>query len=989
MRSETNSMKLRLAGILAVTLLAACGGNDKAAAPETAANETEKPVSSRIFDMPYLMRELDNGLRVIIVRTDYPDIVTLQTPVQTGSRNEVEAGKSGFAHFFEHMMFRGTEKYPSDVYSAIRKAAGASSNAYTTDDFTNYYVTFTKSDLEKMIEIEADRFRNLSYSESDFRTEALAVKGEYLKNYSNPLLKAYERIRALSFSVHPYSHTTMGFIEDIEAMPEQLAYSREFFDRWYRPEYTSIIIVGDVDPEATYELVEQYWGGWERGSYVADIPAEPPATGPQYEHIQWEGNTQPWMLMGFRSPAFDPAEKDFPAMMVLDSIYFSDSSDLYQKLVIDEQWVDQLGTDFPLNKDPNLNLLFRRLTDEAHAADVEAAVLDTLARARTELIGATKLEETKSRLRYSFAGTLDNSSSIGSMLARFVQFDRTPETINDIYANFAALTAEDVRDMADRYFTDQSRVMVSLSNSEAIAALPAEASLDEMAAARGRSPAPAGAGSADEDAGREETFAVSGEAVPLSIVAQPSDSSALVDVAIIVHTGASMDPEGKKGLASLTAAMLTDGGSATWTIEEINDAMYPIAAGFGSQVDKEMTRLSGQVHKDNLDTWYRYVRSQLLNPGWREQDFERIRTQLSNAIRTGLVGNNDEELGKEVLYSDIYGPEHPYGSLNLGNSGDIGNITLDDVRDFYARYYTKSNLTVGISGGYPDAFLARLSDDLQSLPPGERMSVTVPALPDAKRNSVTIVEKETPAVAVSFGFPIELKRGDPDWLALWLVRSWLGEHRSEISHLYQRIREARGMNYGDYAYIEYFPQGMFRTTPGTNYGRQQQIFQVWIRPLRSNNDAHFATRTAVYEIQKMVEEGMSETDFEATRSYLTKSVSLLTDGQSRQLGYELDSQYYGIGPFADYVRDGLDRLTLADVNRVIRENLRTDNMHYAFVTRDAADLRERLADNKTSPMTYDAEKPDDLLSEDAQISSIDLGITPDDIRVVPADEVFR
>src|SRR5690606_37937884 len=115
------------------------------------------------------------------------------------------------------------------------------------------------------------------------------------------------------------------------------------------------------------------------------------------------------------------------------------------------------------------------------------------------------------------------------------------------------------------------------------------------------------------------------------------------------------------------------------------------------------------------------------------------------------------------------------------------------------------------------------------------------------------------------------------------------------------------------------------TQPDTNLGRQQQIFQVWIRPLRSNNDAHFATRVATYELRKLIEGGMSETDFEETRSFLTKFVSLLTDGQSRQLGYAMDSRYYGIdASFADYVREGLSRLTLEDVNRVIRENLRTD-----------------------------------------------------------------
>ena len=343
-------------------------------------------------------------------------------------------------HFFEHMMFRGTEKYPSDAYTAILKKAGANTNAFTTDDYTNYYITFTKPDLEKMIELEADRFRNLSYSEADFRTEALAVKGEYLKNYSNPILKAYERTRSLAFEVHPYSHTTMGFIEDIEAMPDQLEYSQEFFDRWYRPEYTSIIIVGDVDAEATFDLVEQYWGGWARGDYVADIPVEPDGEGPVYEHIRWEGETQPWLFMGFRSPAFVPGEIDYPAMAVLGSVYFSDSSALYQDLVIDRQLADQLMIDFPFNKDPNLNLIYIRLTDEAHAAEVERTVLETLAAAGTELIEPQKLADTKTRARYGFTASLDNSDNIGSMLADYVQFDRTPETINQLYATFGALT---------------------------------------------------------------------------------------------------------------------------------------------------------------------------------------------------------------------------------------------------------------------------------------------------------------------------------------------------------------------------------------------------------------------------------------------------------------------------------------------------------------------------------------------------------------------
>ncbi len=986
-------MKNTVTGALVSLLLVACGG-PQSSEPENqdAADTANASKEARIFDMPYLMRDLENGLRVIIVETDYPDIVTLQIPVQTGSRNEVEPGKSGFAHFFEHMMFRGTEKYPAAVYADIVKKAGADTNAFTTDDFTNYHITFTKPDLEKMIEIEADRFQNLSYSEAVFRTEALAVKGEYLKNFSDPTSQAYERARSLAFKQHTYSHTTMGFIEDIEAMPDQLEYSKEFFNRWYRPEYTTIIIVGDVDEEATYDLVEKYWGNWPAGDYTVDIPAEPAPVGPLYEHIQWEGPTQPWVFVAFRGPAYDPTEKDMPAMDLISSIYFSDSSELYQKLVLDEQSVDQLQTYFPDRKDPNLLLIYARLTDESHAADVEAEISATLANARTRLIDAEKVSETKSRLRYSFTSQLDSSGSIGGILAGYVQFSRSPETINEVYRTYDALTAEDLRTYANRYFTDAGRVTITLSNSSTMSGVDSLSSIDEIVAATTTVETPEYPSipqEADASSRVEETFVASGDIVPVSIVANQSASSPLVDVAVLIHAGASLDPAGKKGLASLTAAMVTDGGSAIYSIQEINAAMYPIASGFNAQVDKEMTRLSGQVHKDNLAIWYRYVRSQLLNPGWHEKDFERVKTRTSNAVRTGLVGNNDEELGKEVLYSAIYGADHPYGSLNLGNSGDIGKLTIDDVKEFYTQYYTIGNMTIGLSGGYPDSFAAKISDDLQSLPAGSRSVLDIPAAPAPDGSKAIIVQKETPAVAVSFGFPIDLKRGDPDWIALWLARSYLGEHRSTNSYLFQRIREERGMNYGDYAYIEYFPNGMFRSQPATALGRQQQIFQVWIRPVRSNNDAHFATRTAVYELQKMIDEGMSEADFEATKTFLSKFVSLVTDGQSRQLGYEMDSQYYEIDDFAQYVRDGLDNMTLADVNRVIRENLSTESMQYVFVTKDADDLKQRLTGNQSSPMVYDSEKSAALLEEDKLIETISLGFGADDVTVVPAEEIFN
>ena len=919
----------------------------------------------RVFDLPYLMRDLDNGLRVIVVRTEYPDIVNLQIPVQTGSRNEVEPGKSGFAHFFEHMMFRGTERYPNALYQKVMKAAGADENAYTTDDYTNYHVTFTKADLEKVLELEADRFQNLAYSEQDFRTEALAVKGEYLKNYSDPMEKLFEVMRDRAYTRHPYKHTTMGFERDIDDMPNQLEYSHAFFDRWYRPEKTTVMLVGDVDPEAAFQLVQKYWGGWQRGGYSVEIPQEPPPQGPLYEHVHWEAPTQPWVVIGFRGPAFDPVSKDMPAMEVISEIYLSESSDLYQQLVVDEQAVDDLFAFFPETKDPGMLTICARLVDPTQASRVRDEILATLARARAERVDDERLADTKKRLRYALTAQMDNSDSIGEILATWVHFDRTPETLNALYRSYASLTADDLMLLADRYLNDAGRIIVTLSNDATMTSWTEAPSIDLLAGARRPGAPPA----------------------DVELVEQRS-SSPLVDVSFQFHVGAAFDPPGLKGISELTAMMIVDAGSEEHALADIEQAMYPMAAGFEAQVDKEMTTLSGSVHRDNLSAWYALATEQLLTPGFRESDFQRVKTQTLNAIRTDLVANNDEELAKEALYSWIYGPNHPYGSLDLGALRDLEAITLDDVNNWYRRWYTTANLTVGLAGGYDDAFVARLRSDLAALPAGHRAQLTIPPPTPWKGRQALVVQKETPAVAVSFGFPISLHRGDSDWIALWLARSWLGEHRSSNGHLYQRIRELRGMNYGDYAYIEYFPSGMFQFQPDANLCRQQQIFQIWLRPLRTNNDAQFATRAALFELEKLVHDGMTQEDFEATRNFLDKQASLLVKTQSAQLGYALDSAYYGVGPFVDYVRTGLSRLTLDTVNRVIRDQLKLADIRMVFVTKDAVDLRERLATEASSRISYDPPKPE-LAAEDEMIATMTLGLSIDSVRVVRAEELFN
>lgn len=455
-------------------------------------------------------------------------------------------------------------------------------------------------------------------------------------------------------------------------------------------------------------------------------------------------------------------------------------------------------------------------------------------------------------------------------------------------------------------------------------------------------------------------------------------------------TGSADDGPGKEGLASLTAALLAEGGTRTKTAAQITDAMYPMATSFSWQVDKEMTVFSGTTHVDNLEKYYALIREMLLDPGFRDDDFQRLKEDAINYLKTSLRSGNDEELGKEVLYTMIYPAGHPYGHQNMGSVSALQALTPKDVRDFYQSNYTRQTLVIGLAGGFPADFPKRVEVDFEKLPTGaiDQLSVKLAQPRLDPGTKIEIVERETRSTALSLGFPIDLTRAQKDWPALAVVASYFGQHRSSNSYLYQRLREARGLNYGDYAYIEYFPRGMFQFQPDANLGRKLQIFQIWIRPVEPQN-GHFVLRAALYEYDKLVREGMSPEAFESTREFLSKYVNVLTATQDDQLGYALDSRYYGIKDFPAYMREQLAKLTLADVNRVIKQYLKSDAMRIAIVTKDAAGLRDAIVNNKPSPITYNAPKPKEITDEDKAIENYKIVVKPADVMIVAADKVFQ
>src|SRR5438105_2622076 len=236
-------------------------------------------------------------------------------------------------------------------------------------------------------------------------------------------------------------------------------------------------------------------------------------------------------------------------------------------------------------------------------------------------------------------------------------------------------------------------------------------------------------------------IAEAGKAAPAMASVTLPNSSPLVTFRLLFNVGSASDPKGKEGLAQLTASMLSDGGSRTMTYEQIVSAMYPMATGFGSQVDKEMTVFSGTTHTDNLPKYYEIISAMLLDPGWRAEDFTRVREDQINYLKVSLRQANDEELGKEALYNFIYDGGHPYGHDNAGTIAALEKLTLDDVKQFYRDHYTQANFVLGLAGGYPKGFDAKVQSDFAArLPAGRAETVSLPPPPPINGLEMDVIE---------------------------------------------------------------------------------------------------------------------------------------------------------------------------------------------------------------------------------------------------------
>ena len=415
-----------------------------------------------IFPYPAHVEKLDNGLQAIVIPMQSGGLVAYWSIVRTGARDEYEPGHTGFAHFFEHMMFRGSEKYPREAREKIVTAMGADTNAFTSDDLTAYYFNIAAEDLEKVIDLESDRFKNLQYPEAEFKTEAGAVYGEYRKNRTSPFFILYEAIHQAAFDVHTYGHTAMGVVDDIKAMPNMYEYSRSFFQRYYRPENVVVLVTGDVKVPETMALLRQYYGDWKPGYVAPQVPAEPEQTREKRLDVPYDGQSLPITWVAYKMDAFDPKNTNLVAAQLLSALAFGETSAIHKKLVLDEQVLEFIEAEVNMNRDPGLLDIIARIKDPAKVDYVLGEIDATIAQYRDAPPDAQRLADLQSRLKYEFLMGLDTPMNVARALVRVIAVSGGIEAVENLYDAYGKVTAADVQAAAQKYLVPTRRTVAVL-----------------------------------------------------------------------------------------------------------------------------------------------------------------------------------------------------------------------------------------------------------------------------------------------------------------------------------------------------------------------------------------------------------------------------------------------------------------------------------------------------------------------------------------------
>jgi zinc protease len=757
-----------------------------------------------VAPLQYTTRTLPNGLRVYAMPDPNTANVSVQVWYDVGSVDD-PAGRSGFAHLFEHIMFKSTRNMPSETMDRLTEDVGGFNNASTYDDFTNYYQVVPANHLRRILWAEAERMSSLVVDPAVFDSERDVVKEELRQRI---LASPYGRLFGFylaqaNFSVHPYGRPGIGSIEDLDAATVDDV--RAFHAAWYRPDNAVLVVAGNFDEAQLNTWVNEYFGDIARPNrpIVRDYPTEPVRTAPR-EYTTYAPNVPlPAVMISYPQPAStDPA---LPALMVIDAIMSrGESSRLYQSMVYEQQVAAQVFTNLEATQDPGAYSLFAILSDGKSADEGVASLSAEIARFRDTLVTQAELDEAKNEIVTATIEGRETAYGRAFELADAVIRYGDAAYADRLLAAIQATTAADVQRVARAILNDQRRVVVRYLPQEAgrtgdvittastiqarALSIPASEITIHTLVPEGQREAIPAAGA--PVSARIPTTSQATLPNGLRVIVAPNRALPLISADLRVASGGSSDPADRAGLSAMTADLLTRGTtsrSATDIARQIESLGAEISSGGGL----DSSAVSLQTRSDRVDAAFTVFADVVRNPAFAQEELDRAKSQALDGLQVAL--SEPGSIAGFAMTRALFG-ETPYGAVASPRS--IGAITREAAAGFHGAHWRPDNAVLVIAGDVSaeeGVALARRFFGDWANPPGER-----PEPPNATGHApgvrtIVVDLPGTGQAAVSMGLR-GVSRTDADYFPLLVANNVLGGGYS--ARLNAEIRIRRGLSYG-------------------------------------------------------------------------------------------------------------------------------------------------------------------------------------------------
>ncbi|MFH2057162.1 MAG: pitrilysin family protein [bacterium] len=470
---------------------------------------------------------------------------------------------------------------------------------------------------------------------------------------------------------------------------------------------------------------------------------------------------------------------------------------------------------------------------------------------------------------------------------------------------------------------------------------------------------------------------------PLGVITVDKPGIPLVHFRVMVNAGSAFDPDDKPGLAYFTAHLL-DKGTRSFSRSQIESRLDNIGATLEIEVGKETVVFKGKTLSENLEQFYAIFLEMLTAPTFPKAEIASARQDQLEAI--GRIREDDTQLSLAV-FENVMFEGHPYGHIVQGSESAVSGFTREDALDFYRKYYLQGNLYAGIGGDINDSLTVRLRRDLAVLPEGH-----IVRWQDAPRycrgHRVVLVEKENRTQSqLRIGHLLDCDRRDADYFPLRLAGCWLGEHREGFGHLFNAVREDRGLAYGAYAYTEYFEQAGWSKQADNGIVRNYQYFHMWTYPKEENFEFCFKLMTR--DLEALSQNGIGMDDFTLVQEYVRNSYAFLVETPDKQLGMLMDERWYDTPDFVSTYQQRVAAVGREAVNQAAAKYLKPNDLLYVAVVSDGEAAMAQLLTPGAELQLPSGTEEGDLATINAEIKRYELGLNPQDITIIPAEELFR